>query len=98
MIEAVGYNYGNSKPIRCSWACYTYGTYIYSTYVANIYTGLTAHGVYASADGFVVLRGYATYMYYLSFVLNSYTTAPNGLGFDMQITASSYGTNSGSAY
>lgn len=98
-IEAVGYNYGNAAPVRCGWGFYTYGSYIYSTYVQNAYNGLTAHGVYASTDNYVVLRGYASYMYFLNFTLNQYTTPPSqGAGFDVQILAEAYNTNSGSAF
>lgn len=99
-IEAVGYNYGMAAPIRCAWGFYTYGTYIVTSSLRNsAYTGLSANGIYASADGNVCIRGYASGgSYYNGFVLNGYQTAGNGRGFALQITASSYGTNSGSAF
>ena len=100
MIEAVGYNYGMSAPIRCAWGFYTYGSYIYSSSVRNTgYTGLSANGVYASTDGYVCIRGYSSGgSYFNGFILNGYQTAGNGRGFDILITAASYGTNSGNAF
>lgn len=99
MIEAVGYNYGMSLPVRCSWAFYTYGSYIYNNSLRDTYTGMSANGVYGSSDGFVCIRGYASGgSYFNGFILNGYQTAGNGRGFDILITAASYGTNSGSAF
>ena len=100
IIEAVGYNYGMAKPIRCGWGFYTYGTYIVTQSVRNsAYTGLSAHGIYSSSDGFVCIRGFASGgSYYSGFILNGYQTAGNGRGYALQITASSYGTNSGSVF
>jgi len=100
MIEAVGYNYGMQAPIRCAWGFYTYGTYIVTQSVrTSAYGGMTAHGIYASSDNYVCIRGYTSGgSYFNGFVLNGYQTAGNGRGYDLQITASSYGTNSGNAF
>lgn len=100
MIEAVGFNYGMSLPIRCSWGFYTYGSYIYNNSLRNsAYTGMTADAVYTSSDNYVCVRAYTSGgSYYNGFILNGYQTAGNGRGYDLQITASSYGTNSGSAF
>jgi hypothetical protein len=99
VIEAVGYNYGPSQPVRCAWGFYTYGTYIVSSSVRTCYSGVEANGMYASSDGYVCIRGYAPGgSYFNGFILNGYQTAGNGRGYDLQITAASYGTNSGSAF
>lgn len=99
MIEAVGFNYGPSLPVRCSWAFYTYGSYIANSGLQNTYTGMLANGVYGSSDGYACIRGYTSGgSYYNGFILNGYQTAGNGRGYDLQITAASYGTNSGNAF
>ena len=99
MIEMIGYNYGASLPIRCAWGFYTYGTYIVSAAVrTGSYTGVSANGIYATADGYVAIRCYAASNYYTGFILNGYQTAGNGRGFDLKILSASYGTNSGSAW
>jgi hypothetical protein len=102
MIEAVGYNYGMSLPVRCSWAFYTYGTSIPFTNVVNGYGGMQANGIYASADGYACIRGHTPSAsggsYFNGFVLNAYQTAGNGRGFPVQVLAASYGNNSGSAF
>jgi hypothetical protein len=99
VIEAVGYNYGMSLPIRCAWGFYTYGTYIVSASVRDIYTGMSANGMYGSADGYVCIRGYSSGgSYFNGFILNGYQTGGNGRGYALQITAASYGTNSGNAF
>jgi hypothetical protein len=98
-IEAVGYNYALAKPIRCAWSFYTAGTYIYSSSLENAYSGLSANGIYVSSDNYVVIRGYATGMYFIGFALNTYTINPSqARGFDISILAESYGTNSGAAW
>lgn len=99
MIEAVGYNYGMAKPVRCAWGFYTYGNTIVYTNVRDAYQGMQANGIYASTDGYACIRAYTSGgSYFNGFVLNAYQTAGNGRGFDLQITAASYGTNSGAAF
>lgn len=99
VIEAVGYNYGMTAPVRCAWGFYTYGTYIVSASVRDIYTGMSANGMYGSSDGYVCVRGYSSGgSYFNGFILNGYQTGGNGRGYDLQITAASYGTNSGNAF
>jgi hypothetical protein len=99
MIEMIGYNYGASVPIRCAWGFYTYGGSIITAAVrTSAYNGVSANGIYATADGYVAIRAYAASNYYTGFTLNGYQTAGNGRGFDLKILAASYGTNSGSAF
>ena len=99
MIEMIGYAYGNALPIRCAWGFYTFGgSIIYATVRTSAYTGMSAHGIYSTADGYVAIRAYAASNYYTGFTLNGYQTAGNGRGFDLKILAASYGTNSGSAF
>jgi hypothetical protein len=99
MIEMVGYHYGAALPIRCAWGFYTYeGSIITAAVRTSAYTGMSAHGIYSTADGYVAIRSYAASNYYNGFTLNGYQTAGNGRGFDLRILAASYGTNSGSAF
>jgi hypothetical protein len=98
MIEAVGFNYGMSLPIRCAWGFYSYN-YLISSVRDTGYTGLSANGVYISSDNYICIRGYASGgSYYNGFILNGYQVAGAGRGHALQITASSYGTNSGNAF
>lgn len=98
-IEAEGYNYGTALPVLCSWCGYTWsgsGT-LYSTNLTNFYTGMSADGIYYSTDNFVVIRAYASSHYFNGFILNSVTANPVGT-FDVQITAASQNSTSGSHY
>jgi hypothetical protein len=98
MIEAVGYNYGMARPIRCAWGFYSYD-YLIASVRDTAYTGLSANGVYRSSDGYICIRGYASGgSYFNGFVLYGYQTAGAGRGYAVQITAASYGTNSGNAF
>jgi hypothetical protein len=55
--------------------------------------------MYGSSDGYVCIRGYTSGgSYFNGFVLNGYQTGGNGRGYALQITAASYGTNSGNAF
>jgi hypothetical protein len=87
-IEAVGYNYGNSLPIRCNWCFHvSYGGGFYSTEVSNIYSGLTANRMYNSGDGYVVIVASANTAYFAGWSLNAYALNPTG-PFDVSILAS----------
>lgn len=100
MVEAVGYNYGNAKPIKCAWTWYNYSgdqSAPYSVGLKNYYTGLSADGVYFSSDGYTVLRAYASSQYFVGFILNSVTANPVGI-YDISITAANQNSNSGSYY
>lgn len=98
MLEAIGYNYGASQAIRCSWCFYAYngGTIDRGRQtVAN--TGLVADGVYSSSDGFAVIRAYTSNPYYIGYILNAHS-GPAGYGTNVQITAVNANTNSGAHY
>lgn len=97
MIEAVGYNYGASNPIRCSWTFYSYA-YIIAGYGNGAYTGMSADGVYYASSGYVTIRAYTTSPYYCGFTLNAYPTAGNGLGTTLTIRRVSQNSNSGAYY
>ena len=101
MIEAVGYNYGMYAPIRCAWAFNTNGTgdVQHQTFGYSTYSGISPKAIYTSSDNYVCISAFASDgSYFNGFVLNGYQTAGNGRGYDLQITAASYGTNSGNAF
>jgi hypothetical protein len=79
MIEAVGYNYGTSAPLRCAWNFYCY-SYFFGNVQNSAYDGLTAHSHYVAADNKIVIVAYASSLYYCGFTLNAYNTAGNGYG------------------
>jgi len=96
MVEAVGFSYGAALPIRTSWCWYSYnGVGIAYVGVQNVYGGMTAQNVYASSDGYAVLRAYLNGAYYTGFELNCYNT--RGVS-SMFITAASQNSNSGVYY
>jgi hypothetical protein len=96
MLEAVGYNYGGSNPIRCSWVFYSYSSVIGATNTA--YSGMNADGVYYTSAGYVAIRAYAASPYYIGFTLNAYPTAGNGGGTVISIRRSSQNSTSGAYY
>lgn len=97
-IEAIGINYADQYPIRCSWVWYTY-TYLTSTGVGNIYSGLTAQdGIYMSSDGYVCFRGYAASNNDIAFTLNATHANPAGTGYNISILAASQNSTSGNYY
>ena len=99
-IEAEGYNYGISAPIKCAWCFYSPGWdpyNLYSVNVVNYYTGMTASGVYISSDNYVTIRAYATSHYYNGFILNAWTPSPIG-AYDIGILAANQNSNSGNYY
>lgn len=79
-IQFEGYNYGNGLPVDLIFTGYTYGTWDYPyNHSAIDYTGgLQQDGVYASQDGYVVLRVKTTSTYYLGFIINAMFPCPNG--------------------
>lgn len=90
-IEAVGYNYGNSLPIRCNWVFHvSYGNGFYQTELSNIYSGLSANRLYTSTDGYVVVVASANTAYYAGWSLNAYSLNPTG-PFEVGILAASQG-------
>ena len=84
MIEAVGYNYGTSLPIRCAWNFYTYD-YFFGAVQNSSYNGASAHSHYVSSDNKVVIVLYASSLYYCGFTLNVYNTAGAGYGTPVSI-------------
>jgi hypothetical protein len=97
-VEAEGYNYGASLPILCSWVWYNYSADdIIRAGFKDYYTGMSAHGLYYSSDGYTVLRAYAGSLYFCGFVLNQVTANPVG-PFNIQITAAIQTDNSGNYY
>lgn len=101
MLEAIGYNFGPSQPIRCSWAFYTYAAVSdpYSVGLQNTYNGLIAHGVYYSSDNYTCIRAYnSSSTYYCGFTVDVYATAGANPGYPVSITAAAQNTNSGNYY
>ena len=97
MLEAVGYCYGTSNPVRCSWNCYSYAYIISNTNNTN-YTGMSANGVYKSSDGYCVIRAYAGSHYYNGFMLNAYATRTDTTHYKLSVTAAVQTDNSGNYY
>ena len=98
MFEAVGYNYGASAPVRCSWGIYCYQGTLYQTGVANIYSGMNADGMYKSSDNYITIRAYAGGMYYLGFTLNVYACRLDTTHQNVSILAASQNSTSGNYY
>jgi len=97
MIEAVGYCYGASNPIRCAWRFYSYASVIGGGNNSS-YTGMSADGVYYTSAGYVAIRAYTSSPYYLGFTLNAYPTAGNGTGQPVSIRRVSQNSTSGAYY
>lgn len=105
MIEAIGYNFGNAAPVRCSWGFHisTYGApytngYLYNIGLRNQYTGMNAHGVYIASDGYIVIRAYAATQYYNGFTLNAYSTRSDVTQTNISIISSIQTSDSGNYY
>lgn len=105
MFEAIGYNLGQAynpgKPVRCCWCFYTYsGTADpYSVGLTNSYTGLSAHGVYYSADNYTCLRAYhSVSTYYCGFSLDAYVNAGANPGYPVTVLAASQNNTAGNYY
>jgi hypothetical protein len=98
-IEALGYSYGAGLAIRSAWSFYAYAgnNSTISIGTSNAYGGMTAHGVYTSSDGYVVIRAYCP-SYYSGWVLNAYCLNPTGYNFNVSVTASVQTDNTGNYY
>jgi hypothetical protein len=97
MLEAVGYNYGTSNPVRCAWVFYSYA-YVIGNGNNGAYTGLSADGIYYTSAGYVAIRAYTSNPYYLGFTLNAYPAAGNGGGTIISIRRVSQNSTSGAYY
>lgn len=98
MIEAEGYNYGQTLPILCAWCGYPYSgtnSIIQVGLHTSSYNGLSADGVYSSSDGYVVLRAYSGSHYYTGFVLSAYMV---GMPTVVSITAANQNSTTGNYY
>lgn len=97
-VEAVGINYADQYPIRCSWVWYTF-SHLTNMGVGNIYSGLTAqNGIYMSSDGYVCFRGYTPANNDVAFTLNATHANPTGAGYNISILAASQNSTSGNYY
>jgi hypothetical protein len=99
MIEAIGYSYGSNIPIRTAWCFYTYApaNTTISVGLQDAYSGLSAHGVYSSSDGYAVIRATGA-SYYSGWVFNAYCLNPTGYNFNVGILASVQTDNAGNYY
>lgn len=98
MIEAVGFNYGVAKAVRCAWGFqWSYGV-VRNIGLQNAYPGMNANGVYVSSDGYLCIRAYAAGHYYNGFMLNAYATRTDQTHYNVSITAASQNSNSGNYY
>jgi len=74
-IEGVGYNYGRSRPIKCMWSFYAWNGIVYDKGMnTDAESGVDAHGMYMSSDGYVVVRAYTASHYVCGMMLNAYTS------------------------
>ena len=99
-IEAEGLNYGTGLCIKCAWCFYSPGwgpDTLYSVGLVNYYSGMSAHGVYLTSDGYIAIRAYAGSHYYNGFIINAFSPSPIG-AYDIQITAANQNDNSGNYY
>jgi hypothetical protein len=97
-IEAVGYNYGRTQPIRCNWVFHvSYGNGFYQTELSNIYSGLAANRLYNSGDGYVVFVASSNTMYYAGWSINAYSLNPTG-PFDVSILAVAQSSSNANVY
>jgi len=96
-LEAVGYNYGQALPIRCSWSFYTAGGTLYDRGRVNKASGLSADGMYLSSDGYVVIRAYSGSHYFTGWTFNAYINAWYYTD-NIQITAAIQTSTSGNYY
>ena len=96
MIEAEGYAYGGGAPILCAWGLYTTGGGAVVSKGLESKSGLTAHGVYASSDGYACIRSYGN-MYYTGFVLHAYSSYYYTPG-PISISAVNQNNNTGNYY
>lgn len=85
-IEAVGYAYGGSQAIRCSWAWHTTGGTLYKLAYQTVYPGLSPQLIYISGDNYICLRGAAP-NYFIGFMLNATTAGPDNItgGYGMPV-------------
>ena len=102
-IEAVGYNYGTSQPIRCMWSFYVYPTtgLVHDKGMSSDdYSGMTADGIYKSSDGYAVIRGYMPSHYVCGAIFNAYTSGAGShpFGAKVDITAYTVTDNGGTVY
>ena len=97
MVEAVGYCYSTSKPIRCAWNHYGYAYFIGNTANTN-YNGASADGGYYGASGYYCLRAYLPGQHYACFIFNAYPTAGNGAQTAISVRRSSQNNTSGAYY
>lgn len=97
MVEAVGYCYSTSKPIRCAWNFYSYLYFIGNVANTN-YNGASSDGGYFGGAGYVCLRAYLPGQHYACMILNAYPTAGNGTQTIIGIRRSSQNGTSGGYY
>ena len=100
-IDATGYDYAGSRPIRCSWAWYSYDVdgNLYSVALQNIYLGMIPNAVYYSSDNFVCFSASARDLYFLGVTLDACAVSNSyGPGFQVIITAAGTTTSAGNFY
>ena len=100
-IEGTGYNYGTGKPIKCRWSFYAYNNLLYDKgTTTDSSSGVDAHGMYLSSDGYAVIRAYASSVYFLGLMLNAYTSGAgtHPFGGRVEITAVAQNGTSGNHF
>ena len=100
-IEGTGYNYGTAKPIKCRWSFYAYANQLYDKGTTTHSTsGVDAHGMYLSSDGYACIRVYTISTYFIGLMLNAYTSGAgtHPFGGQVEITAVARNSTSGSHF
>lgn len=109
-FEFRGYNYGRNAIINSQIAGYAYAANkrIEKATYANYSSGVTcagkasdgkaAAGQYVSADGYLVVRIYASNWYFAGFSMSAWMTSPAGKGFLVAVTSSKLVTSSGKQF
>ena len=100
-IEGVGYNYGTARPIKCMWSFYAWNNRIYDKGMTTAsYSGVDAHGMYMSSDGYVCIRAYTVHHYVCGIMLNAYTSGAGAHNYTdiIEITAHAINDTAGNHF
>ena len=95
-IEAIGYNYGQSRDIKASWSFYIGSSLQGATFERDGSSGLSPATPYLSSDDYVVIKASVGNQYFLGVVFNAYTSGAgnDAFGGRVEITAVSKTTSS----
>ena len=95
--EFEGYNYGDTKIVRCEWACHSSNSVLYSLTYRSLNNGFQAANIYASSDNYIVIVASYTVRYYVSGAMNIHDSPIYGTQAST-ITAHTITTSNAGAY